>query len=65
MKRIREHLVTVLHTIPISGATFLLAKTMDESLDFNGVTELAHDFTLDTRIDMERWAGELFGLRVA
>ncbi|BAL01915.1 hypothetical protein OBV_p-00600 (plasmid) [Oscillibacter valericigenes Sjm18-20] len=26
----------------------------------NGVTELAQDFTLDTRIDMENWAGELF-----
>lgn len=26
----------------------------------NGVTELAQDFTLDTRYDMENWAGELF-----
>ena len=26
----------------------------------NGVTELAQDFTLDTRLDMENWAGELF-----
>lgn len=26
----------------------------------NGVTELAQDFTLETRLDMEQWAGELF-----
>lgn len=26
----------------------------------NGITELAQDFTLDTRYDMETWAGELF-----
>lgn len=26
----------------------------------NGITELAQDFTLDTRYDMEQWAGELF-----
>lgn len=26
----------------------------------NGITELAQDFTLDTRYDMENWAGELF-----
>lgn len=26
----------------------------------NGVTELAQDFTLDTRVDMESWAGNLF-----
>lgn len=26
----------------------------------NGITELAQDFTLDTRIEMETWAGELF-----
>lgn len=26
----------------------------------NGVTELAQDFTLETRLDMEHWAGEFF-----
>ena len=26
----------------------------------NGVTELAQDFTLETRMEMERWAGEFF-----
>jgi len=26
----------------------------------NGITELAQDFTLDTRYEMENWAGELF-----
>ncbi len=26
----------------------------------NGVTELAQDFTLETRLDMEAWAGEFF-----
>lgn len=26
----------------------------------NGVTELAQDFTLETRLEMETWAGELF-----
>lgn len=27
---------------------------------FNGVTELAQDYTLDTRFEMEQWAGEFF-----
>lgn len=26
----------------------------------NGITELAQDFTLETRLDMEQWAGEFF-----
>lgn len=29
----REAVTTVTHTIPISGATFLFAKTMDENFD--------------------------------
>lgn len=30
----------------------------------NGVTELAQDFTLDTRLDMEQWAGNVFASRM-
>ena len=30
----------------------------------NGVTELAQDFTLETRLDMEMWAGEFFAKEV-
>jgi hypothetical protein len=31
----------------------------------NGITELAQDFTLDTRYEMENWAGELFTRKAA
>lgn len=30
----------------------------------NGVTELAQEFTLDTRLDMEKWAGDVFASRM-
>lgn len=50
-------------------ATEKLQGIVDTSYDrnmwglINGVTELAHDFTLDKRMEMESWAGSMFGAR--
>lgn len=35
-------------------------ETLITNSTINGVTELAQDFTLETRLDMEHWAGEFF-----
>jgi len=54
--KLSEKSVDKLSGLVCDGGTY--APTMWGFI--NGITELAQDFTLDTRIDMENWAGNLF-----